>query len=53
MDKVALLQRHPTGSGVYDAKSDTYTTDFAFGFIMYAVVEAKLKIIMLRVSAID
>lgn len=53
MDKVALLQRDPASSGVYDPKSDTFTTDFAFGIIMYAVVDAELKIIMLRVSAID
>lgn len=30
---------------------DNYTVDFAYGFIMYAVVQRRLKIIMLRIGA--
>lgn len=53
MDKVVVLQRDPQGHGVYDPKADNYTTDFAYGIIQYAVVETHLKIIMLRISAIE
>lgn len=53
MDKVALLQRDPKRFGIYDERADNYTTDFDFGFIVYAVLETRLKIIMLRISAVE
>lgn len=51
MAKVAVLQHDPTRYGTYDKKADTYVTDFDFGVILYAVVESKLKIILLRIGA--
>lgn len=53
MAKVTLLQRDPIRYGTYNKEADNYTTDFPFGVIVYAVVAARLQIIMLRVSAVD
>ncbi len=53
MAKVTLLQQDPIRYGTYDKKADNYTTGFSFGVIVYAVISARLQIIMLRVSAVD
>lgn len=53
MAKVALLEHDPAAQGTYNAAEDTYTTDFAHGVIVYAIVVEHSAVILLRILAIN
>lgn len=53
MAKVALLEQDPAAHGIYSATEDTYTTDFTYGVIVYAIVVEHSAVILLRILAIN
>lgn len=56
MTAIAEIQQDPTHRGTYDKTTDRYTADFSgddvAGLIVYIVGEQRLRVVVLRVTAL-